>query len=68
MEVSHARLAPQDVDMVAVAEVHADCLAGRLEAYEARARLAEACDGRGFSNGFFHGAAGYRRIEAATPA
>lgn len=65
MGVTHARLLPQDVDMVAVAEVFADRLADRIEAADARARLAEICEGRDFSNGFFHGAAGYRRIEAA---
>lgn len=68
MGVSHARLMPQDVDMVAIAEVFADRRAGRAEAAEARARLAAACGGRGFSNGFFHGAAGYRRMAAAAPA
>ncbi|KDB04548.1 protease [Defluviimonas sp. 20V17] len=65
MGVSHARLLPQDVDMVAVCGVFADRIAGRIEAAEAQGRLAEVCSGRGFSNGFFHGAAGYRRIQAA---
>lgn len=63
--VTHARLLPQDVDMVAVTRVFADRLEGRIEATEGRARLAPICDGRDFSNGFFHGTAGYRRIEAA---
>ncbi|WP_127904062.1 ubiquinone anaerobic biosynthesis protein UbiV [Solirhodobacter olei] len=63
MGVSHARLMPQDVDMVAVAEVFAACLAGHLEAGQARDRLGGLCAGTGFSNGFYHGAAGYRRIE-----
>ncbi len=69
MGVTHARLLPQDVDMVAVAEIFAACLAGRLAAEEARARLGALCGTRQFSNGFFHGATGYRRIEhAAGPA
>ncbi|MFP4275440.1 MAG: U32 family peptidase, partial [Paracoccaceae bacterium] len=62
MGVTHARLMPQDVDMVAVAEVFEAALAGRIEAEEARARLAGICQGTGFSNGFFYGEAGYRRI------
>ncbi|MFC2967926.1 ubiquinone anaerobic biosynthesis protein UbiV [Acidimangrovimonas pyrenivorans] len=65
MGVTAARLLPQDVDMVAVAGIFADRLAGRVGAKEARAMLAPVCAGREFSNGFYHGAAGYRRIEAA---
>ncbi|MGB8624116.1 MAG: U32 family peptidase [Paracoccaceae bacterium] len=69
MGVTHARLQPQDVDMVAVAEAFADRLAGRIEAAEARERLSGVCADQGFSNGFFHGTAGYRRIvnAAETP-
>jgi collagenase-like PrtC family protease len=63
MGVTHARLMPQDVDMAAVAEVFAGCLAGQLSTNEARERLSDICHGTGFSNGFFHGTAGYRRIE-----
>lgn len=51
--------------MVAVAEVFAACLEGRLTAAVARQQLACICDGLPFSNGFFHGVAGYRRIERA---
>ncbi len=66
--VSHARLLPQKVDMVRVAELFAACLAGRLEAGATREALARVCAGTGFSNGFYHGVAGYRRIagQAAT--
>jgi len=35
---------------------------------EADARLAALCDGTDLSNGFYHGAAGYRRIALAAPA
>lgn len=63
MGVSYARLMPQDVDMVAVAEVFAARAAGQLLAIEARERLHDICQGTSFSNGFFHGIAGYRRIE-----
>lgn len=65
MDVTHARLLPQDVDMVAVADVFAARLAGQISPPEAQARLKEICEGQTFSNGFFHGVAGYRRIEAA---
>lgn len=65
MGVTHARLMPQDVDMVAVAETFAACLAGDIPAPAAREKLAATCTGTGFSNGFYHGTAGYRRMEAA---
>lgn len=60
--VTHARLMPQDVDMLAVASVFRDRLDGRLAAPDASAALADLCRDRSFSNGFFHGVAGYRRI------
>jgi O2-independent ubiquinone biosynthesis protein UbiV len=63
MGVTHARLMPQDVDMVAVAGAFAELIAGRIDAPEAQARLSAVCQGTAFSNGFFHGEAGYRRIE-----
>lgn len=62
MGVSHARLLPQDVDMVAVARIFAALLEGRIAAGEAEAGLAALCAGRRFSNGFFHGIAGHRRV------
>ncbi|MGM0583644.1 MAG: ubiquinone anaerobic biosynthesis protein UbiV [Pseudomonadota bacterium] len=62
MGVTHARLLPQDADMVAVAQVFEALLAGRTGPDEARERLGSLCAGVGFSNGFFHGVAGYRRI------
>ncbi|MCZ7674794.1 MAG: U32 family peptidase [Roseovarius sp.] len=63
MGVTHARLLPQDVDMVAVARAFDGVLAGRTAPAEARVQLDAACPGVGFSNGFFYGEAGYRRIE-----
>lgn len=60
--VTHARLMPQDVDMPAVANVFRDRLDGRLGQPAASAALEELCQDRSFSNGFFHGVAGYRRI------
>ena len=62
MGVSHARILPQDVDMVAVARVFDAVLRGTEEAAAARARLAAICGDTGFSNGFWHGEAGYRHI------
>jgi len=63
MGVTHARLLPQDVDMVAVAHAFDAVLSGRIAPPEARARLDLVCPGVKFSNGFFYGEAGYRRIE-----
>ncbi|MEO1140211.1 MAG: U32 family peptidase [Pseudomonadota bacterium] len=66
--VTHLRLMPQAVDMVAVATAFRDVLDGRLAASAADAALREICMDVPFSNGFYHGEAGYRRIAMATPA
>ena len=66
--VGHARLLPQNVDMVAVARLFRDRADGRLDAGGAAAALAEVCGQAPFSNGFYYGEAGYRRIEAAAAA
>lgn len=66
--VTHLRLMPQAVDMVAVAQVFRDVLDGRVPTGEADARLATLSGHAGLSNGFYHGTAGYRRIAAAAPA
>ncbi|WP_343115863.1 ubiquinone anaerobic biosynthesis protein UbiV [Ostreiculturibacter nitratireducens] len=63
--VGHARLMPQQVDMIAVARIFRDRIDGRLDAEGASAALSGVCGAASFSNGFYHGAAGYRRIEAA---
>ncbi|MBU2243984.1 MAG: U32 family peptidase, partial [Alphaproteobacteria bacterium] len=60
--VTHLRLMPQRVDMVAVAQVFRDAVDGRLSMGEADARLAALSGDARLSNGFYHGAAGYRRI------
>lgn len=67
-EVTHLRLMPQDVDMVGVAHLFRAVLDGQLPVAEAEVRLHSLCAGTGFSNGFYHGQAGYRRIANATPA
>ncbi|MEO3479179.1 U32 family peptidase [Phaeobacter sp. CAU 1743] len=66
--VTHLRLMPQAVDMVAVAQVFRDVLDGRVATGEADAHLAMLSGDAGLSNGFYHGTAGYRRIAAAAPA
>lgn len=63
--VTHLRLMPQDVDMAGVAGLFRAVLDGRMDVAEADAALRALCDGTAFSNGFYHGAAGYRRIAAA---
>lgn len=63
--VTHLRLMPQDVDMVAVARLFRAVLDGAMTAARAEGRLADLCAGVRFSNGFYHGQAGYRRIAAA---
>lgn len=62
--VTHLRLMPQDVDMVSVAHLFRSMLDGQLPATGAEGRLRDLCAGTGFSNGFYHGQAGYRRIAA----
>ncbi|WP_242533849.1 ubiquinone anaerobic biosynthesis protein UbiV [Salipiger bermudensis] len=66
--VTHLRLMPQAVDMVAVTQVFRDVLHGRMPIGEADSRLAMLSGDAGLSNGFYHGTAGYRRIAAAAPA
>jgi len=66
--VTHLRLAPQAVDMVAVAQVFRGVLDKRTPVDEADARLARLSGDADLSNGFYHGAAGYRRIAMAAPA
>lgn len=65
--VTHLRLLPQALDMVAVAQVFRDALDGRVSTGEAEARLAALTGDASLSNGFYHGTAGYRRIAAAAP-
>ncbi len=65
--VTHLRLMPQAVDMVAVTQVYRRALERRIDLPEAEAVLHEICGGAPFSNGFFHGEAGYRRIANANP-
>jgi collagenase-like PrtC family protease len=65
--VTHLRLMPQDVDMVAVATAFNATLDGTLSIDEADHQLAELSGAVRRSNGFYHGTAGYRRIAMAAP-
>lgn len=62
--ISHYRLMPHHMDMVAVAVLFADRIAGRTDAAEAAALLNAIDIGAPFSNGFWHGIAGHRYMQA----
>jgi collagenase-like PrtC family protease len=66
--VTHLRIMPQAVDMVGVTRLFRSVLDGTLSVAEADDGLRDLCAGRPFSNGFYHGQAGYRRIAAAARA
>ncbi|WP_233252588.1 U32 family peptidase [Maritimibacter sp. 55A14] len=66
--VTHLRLMPQSVDMVAVASAFRNVLDGTIGLGEAEVSLRDLCRGVRFSNGFYHGQAGYRRIAMAETA
>ncbi len=64
MGVTHFRLSPHTVDMVAVAEIFRAVLDDETTAQDGRAQL-DALDIQApFVNGFWHGQAGHRMIEA----
>lgn len=60
--VSHLRLMPQAVDMIGVSRAFHDVINGTLGIAEAEDRLRGLCGSTPFSNGFWHGTAGYRQI------
>lgn len=62
--IGRFRLWPQTFDMVAVAALFRDVLAGRIAAAEAEDRLAGLCPGMEFANGYVHGRPGHVFIEA----
>lgn len=62
MGIGHFRLMPQMTDMVAVARVFADRLAGTMDAGESDARLKALDLPAPLSNGFWHGREGHRRF------
>jgi collagenase-like PrtC family protease len=59
MGVSRFRLSPHTLDMVEVASIFADVLAGRLATDEAAARLEAIKPAAPFANGFYYGKPGY---------
>ncbi|MHA1537393.1 MAG: ubiquinone anaerobic biosynthesis protein UbiV [Alphaproteobacteria bacterium] len=56
------RLWPQDIDMVAVAEVFRQVLDGERAADDGRSRLESLADIAPFSNGFYHGKEGVAQL------
>jgi O2-independent ubiquinone biosynthesis protein UbiV len=65
MGVGHLRLSPQSGDMVEVARIFRDCIAGTISANEAESRIRSLFPDTGLSNGFFHGAPGYKQVAPA---
>jgi collagenase-like PrtC family protease len=63
--IGHFRLMPQVTDMVTVAEIFADRIAGRAGAGETTARLNALDLPVPLSNGFWHAREGYRRFGGA---
>ena len=66
--VTHLRLMPQGVDMVAVSALFRSVLEGGTLLDEADERLRKLLVQTSFSNGFYYGQAGYRRISNSAPA
>lgn len=66
--ITHLRLMPQAVNMVGVAQVFRSVLNDETDIAQAEAALKSLCPDTAFSNGFYHGRAGYRRIANAVPA
>lgn len=63
--VTSLRLSPHSCDMVTVATIFRDTADGRCAPAEARRRLSDALPEAQFSNGFLHGAPGWRQLAAA---
>jgi collagenase-like PrtC family protease len=61
--VTHFRLSPQDVDMVAVATLYRDVLEGRRDAVEAAVALRAVAGEAPWINGFLHGQPGRQWVE-----
>jgi len=63
--IGHYRLMPHSTDIVAVATIFEDRIAGRTDAAEAAALLSAKHIGAPFSNGFWHGIAGHRYLSTS---
>ncbi len=64
MGISHFRLVPHTQDMVAVAQIFRDTLDGKSDVEHSQQRLSALNIPAPFSNGFWHGQAGHKWIEA----
>lgn len=62
--ISHFRLSPQNIDMVAVASIFRHLLDGHMEIAQAKRQLAGLATGLSFSNGFIHGREGRALVQA----
>ncbi len=62
------RLSPHNCDMVTVASIFRDVLAGRIGARDAHERLARQVPGMTFENGFIHGAPGAAFVKTSKSA
>lgn len=62
--VRRFRLWPQTADMVAVAALFRQAVAGEIDAAVAADRLSELCPRAEFANGYIHGREGHRYLEA----
>lgn len=60
--ITHLRLVPHTLDMVAVARIFQDISEGRIDPAEAENRLRAIADLPALTNGFWHGAPGHSRI------
>lgn len=58
------RLWPQNVDMVAVAKLFRQVIAGTISAEEGAATLANLCPRAEFANGYIHGREGHKYVES----
>jgi collagenase-like PrtC family protease len=62
MGVTHFRLMPQTVDMVALSRLFREVADTQVAVEEAISQLRRLCEGTALSNGFYHGVAGYRGV------
>lgn len=62
--ISHFRLSPQSIDMVAVATLYRRLLDRQIEPAEAQQNLLALAGGLAFSNGFIHGREGRAMLQA----
>ncbi len=65
--VRYLRLSPQDIDMVAAAELFRGLADGRIDAQVALAALGELAGHLPFSNGFYHASEGRRAVGGGPP-